>query len=90
MAFNSFDPKDPDDVDDFSWDWADELGSDTISTSTFTVPSGITKDSDSTTTLISTVRLSGGSVGQHEILNRITTANGRTLDNTFIVPVSEQ
>jgi hypothetical protein len=55
--------KDPDAVLDYAIDWTDRLGSDTISTSTWTVPSGITKDSDNKTTAKTTIWLSGGTVG---------------------------
>lgn len=92
--FSAFDDKDPNAVEPFTWDWADRLGepstAETISTSAFTVPSGITADSDSNTTTTATVVLSGGSAGSYDVLNRITTSGGRTLDKTFSVPVSDQ
>ncbi len=75
--------KDPDEVLDYEIDWAARLTTDTISTSTWTVPSGITKDSDSKTSTTTTVWLSGGTLGDsYEILNRIVTAGGRTMDQT--------
>lgn len=80
--------KDPDEVMDFSIDWEPWLAdnSDTISTSAYTVPAGITKDSESNTTLVTTVWLSGGSEdATYTIENRIVTAGGRTLDRSFDV-----
>ena len=86
----AFPPKDPDAVKDYSIDWSAWLGSDTISTSEWTVPSGITKDSDSNTTTVTTIWLSGGTAGtDYELVNRIVTAAGRTEDKTVIVRVRE-
>lgn len=80
--------KDPNDVRDYTFNWVDELEGDTISTSTWFVPSGITRDSDSKTNTATAIWLSGGTDGvNYEITNRIVTAGGRTLDRTatFIV-----
>lgn len=75
--------KDPNAVLDYSIDWSDWLDTDTISTSTWTVPTGLTKGTDTTSTTVTTVWLSGGTAGTtYEILNRITTAGGRTQDKT--------
>lgn len=77
--------KDPNEVIDHDLTWADQMTdlSDTIATSTWTVPSGITKDSSSNTTTLTKVWLSGGTTGQtYTLLNRITTAGGRTLDQS--------
>ena len=78
-------PKDPDETLDYIVDWSARLGADdTISTSAFTVPAGLTKDSDDNTTTTATVWLSGGTLGEtYEILNRVTTAGGRTYDQTL-------
>jgi hypothetical protein len=84
--------KDKDAVLDYKVDWATWLqASETISTSTFTVPAGITKDSQSNTTTTATVWLSGGTVGQeYAVINRITTNQGRTDDRTITIRVQEQ
>lgn len=75
--------KDQNDVTDWECRWASWLGNDTIATSTWTVPAGITKDSESNTTTVAKVWLSGGTDGQtYALLNRITTAAGRTADQT--------
>lgn len=79
----AWDSKDPDEVLDYVLNWSARLGSDTITTSTWTVPDGITMDSDSETTTATTIWLSGGTEGQsYDILNRIVTAGGRTMDQT--------
>lgn len=75
--------KDPDEVLDYQLDWSARLAGDTIATSTWIVPANITKDSDSNTTTTTTIWLSGGTLGDLvEITNRITTAAGRTMDQS--------
>lgn len=81
--------KDPDAVLDYTVDWATWLGTDTISTSTWpVVPAGITKDSDTNSTTIATIWLSGGTIGEtYQLTNRIVTAGGRTDDRTITINV---
>ena len=89
MADNRF-VKDPEAVLDYQIDWTDWLDSDTISTSVWTVPAGITKDSDSKTTEVSTIWLSGGTAGQtYAIECKITTAGSRTDERTIYIEVRE-
>ena len=83
--------KDPDAVLDYTIDWETWLDSDTISTSTWTVPSGITKASDTNTTTTTTIWLSGGTAGtSYDLLNRVVTAGGRTDDRTITIIVREK
>lgn len=83
--------KDPSDVLDYTRKAAKFLGTDTISTSTWSADSGITIDSDSNDTSTATVWLSGGTAGnQYTITNRIVTSGGRTKDKSFIVKVEQQ
>ena len=97
------DPKDPDAVLDYDIHWNDNdagtneagddgwLQGDTIATSTWIVPAGLTKDSDSKTTTTATVWLSGGVEGEsYVITNRITTAGGRTDDRSAKLVVSSR
>lgn len=81
--------KDPDAILDYRIDWSSWLGSsDTISTSTWTVPSGITKDSDSKTTTVAVIWLSGGTLGDdYELVNHIVTADGREDDRTITIQI---
>ena len=67
--------KDPDAVLDYSIDWSDWLtGSEVITVSTWTVPSGITKDSDSNDDTQTVIWLSGGTAGNsYTIVNHIET-----------------
>jgi len=55
--------KDSDETLDYQIDWSSWLGTDTISTSTWVVDSGITKVSDTNTTTTTVIWLSGGSDG---------------------------
>ncbi len=83
--------KDPNAVLDYVLDWGAWLVSDTISTSNWTVPSGITKDSSTNTTTTATIWLSGGTAGEEYLLiNRITTAAGRTEDRTIQITVIQK
>lgn len=81
--------KDPDDVLDFELDWSSWLGtSETINTSTWTVATGITKDSDTNTTTTATIWLSGGTHGTaYQLTNRIVTNQGRTKDQSIYISV---
>lgn len=83
--------KDPDSVLDYQVDWSDWLDGDTISTSDWTVPTGITEDSDSNSTTSATIWLSGGTAGnEYECVNQIVTAAGRTADRTIVIKVEER
>lgn len=83
-----WDPKDPDEVKDYTYDWEDILDGDTISTSTWSIASGgsaLVIDTPAATNTNSTATFwaSGGTIGvTYQILNRITTAGGRTYDRT--------
>lgn len=82
--------KDPDEVLDYQVDWSERLGDDTIVTSAFTLEqaAGLTIDSQSNATKTATVWLSGGTNGDTGwLLNRITTAGGRTFDEVIQVAI---
>lgn len=83
--------KDPQAGLDYSIDWSDWLSNDTIVTSTWTVPTGITKVTDTKTTTVTTVWLSGGTVGQaYDVMNEITTTAGRKDDRTIRIRVENK
>jgi hypothetical protein len=84
--------KDPDAVLNYVMDWSDWLDSgETISTSTWTVDSGLTEDSETETTTTATITLSGGTVGsRYRVTNRITTSGSQTDDRSFFVDVVER
>ena len=80
--------KDPQAKLDYHIDWSLFLGSDTISTSVWTVPDGITKVSDSNTSTISTIWVSGGTLGvEYSLVCHITTAAGRQDDRTVRIRI---
>jgi hypothetical protein len=83
-------PKDPDEVKDYTLDWAPLLeDDDTLVTSEWSVDSEedgdtpLTIDSDSNTDTLAIVWLSGGNIGTSYLLNRVTTVGGRTYDQTM-------
>jgi len=83
MANNTF-IKDPDAVLDYTINWAAWLDSDTISDSSWTVPSGLTKSTEFISDTLVTLWLIGGTAGTtYNILNHITTAGGREEDQTL-------
>jgi len=90
----SWPSKDPNDVLDYDIDWSRRLDSgDTISTSTFslTTDAGLTIASQSNTTTTSKVWLSGGTAGSTaDILCRIVTADGRTMDQSVSLPIASR
>ena len=90
MGNNLF-TKDPSAVLDYTIDWSDWLDSDTISTSTWTVPTGLTEDSDTNTTTTATVWLSSGTAGtQYTVINHIVTAGGREDDRSIYIMVEDR
>jgi hypothetical protein len=85
--------KDPSAVLDYSVDWdADDwLGTDTISTVTWTLPAGITSASTSATTTVATNFLSGGTHGvDYDVACKITTVGGRTDERTIRLQVRQR
>lgn len=76
--------KDPAAVLDYTVDWSAWLGTDTISASTWTVPTGITKVTDNYTPTTATAWFSGGTLGKsYAIVHRVTTLGGRTDERTI-------
>jgi hypothetical protein len=84
--------KDPDAVLDYGFDWSDWLESaETIATSTWTVPAGITKDSDTKDNTTTTIWLSGGTEGaSYKITNHIVTSEGREDDRSHVIHMIER
>jgi hypothetical protein len=83
--------KDPSATLDYTIDWSNWLGTDTISTSTWTVPNGLTKESDSNTTTTATVWLSGGTVGEiYTVTNHIVTTSGREDDRSIRIAMAQR
>ena len=84
--------KDPDSVLDYGIDWSTWLSSgETISTSTWTVPTGKTEDSDSKGDTSTLIWLSGGTAGTtYELTNKITTSDNRTVERSIEIIVEQR
>lgn len=88
--------KDPDEVLDYQINWTKRVQSsrtpdDVIVGSTWIVPTGITKQSDSFTDTTTTIWLTGGDDGEsYEFVNRIVTTEGRTMDESVTIKVKER
>lgn len=84
--------KDPSAILDYTFDWSDWLRSgDTISTSSWTVTSGMTKVTDTATTTTATIWVSGGTAGiTYTAKNTIVTAAGRTDSRSLYLKVEER
>lgn len=85
--------KDPNEVLDYTLDWSDRLVSDTIASSAWSMSPDnpdtvLVIDSDSETTTTTTIWLSAGTLlASYELTNRITTAGGRTMDQTCKIKI---
>ena len=82
--------KDPNAILDYTFDWGPYLLplTDTISSVTWVVSSGITTSSPTNTTTTATVFVTGGVLDTTETLTcRITTAGGRTDDRTISLKI---
>ncbi len=78
---------------DYTIDWSAWLGTDTIATSTWTLPSQLAKATDSNTTTTTTVWLRNVSAARgaiYQVTNTITTAAGRTEQRSFSVRVADK
>lgn len=85
--------KDPDATVDRQIDWSDWLTdlADTITSSTWILPTGITGANMSHTTTSATIWLSSGTAGQsYTVTNRVVTAGGRTDDRSIEVFVTDR
>ena len=84
--------KDPDARLDYKIDWTSWLElAESISSSTWIVPTGLTKVDEATATKTTTVWLTGGTVGdKYLVTNRITTSQNRTDDRTIEIVVRDR
>lgn len=82
--------KDPDERLDYTVSWSDYLAvGETISSSSWTVPSGITQYQSATNTnTTATIWLSGGTHGEEYLVtNQITTSAGRIAERSLNIVV---
>lgn len=83
--------KDPSEILDYSVDWGQWLGDDTILSSSWVLPSGIANNGDVYSSTTATIWLSGGTAGTtYSIQNLITTTTGRTTKRTFKINVVDR
>jgi hypothetical protein len=83
--------KDPDEVLDYGIDWTARLAGDTIQSSTWIVPDGITKVSDSSNDTSTEIWLSGGTLGAAlQITNRVVTHGARTMDQSVTLLIKSK
>lgn len=74
---------------DFTLNWTDYLGSDTISSSAWAVPSGITGSGGSSTSTTASIRISGGTAGLvYPFTNTITMASGQIDQEPLVITVT--
>lgn len=85
---------DPDAVLDYAVDWSDWLATgETITTSTWTVPTGIeeTTPPPSTDGSVATIWMTGGTAGtRYALTNHIVTSAGREDDRTIYLKVLDK
>jgi hypothetical protein len=86
--------KDPDEILDYMVRWQPEIGTDSISSSTWTVESGAglsLNGSFDNTAKTTTVWVSDGIDGvTYILLNRVVTTGGRTIDEYFFLTVESK
>jgi hypothetical protein len=84
--------KDEADTLDFSINWENFFADgDTLDTSTWIVPDGITMESDSHSNTLSTIWLSGGTDGSsYVVTNEVTTSGGRTVQASIHIYVNDR
>ncbi len=91
MTAETFFVKDPGGIIDYTVRWTTWLNGDTISSSAWTIPAGITKVSEANTTTDAVIFLASGTVGTiNEITNRVITAGGRQNDQTLSILIEEK
>jgi hypothetical protein len=88
MAYPSY-IKDPDAVLDYGFDWSEWLQSgETVASASWTVPTGITKNSQTNSTTVSLAWLSGGTAGtNYNVSCKITTSESRIDERTMTIIV---
>lgn len=84
--------KDPDAKLDYAIDWSEWLASgETISASAWTIPTGLTNESETFDDDSTKVWLSGGTDGEtYTVANKITSSEGRIDERTFQIMVGHR
>lgn len=81
--------KDPDELLDYALEWSNVLeDGETISTSTWTVPTGLTDSAASISGTQTRIWFSSGTAGvTYAVTNKITTSEGRTYERVARLPI---
>lgn len=83
--------KDPADIRTYSIDWSAWLGTDTISSANWTLPTGLTQVTASATSTVASIKISGGSNGHtYTVACTVVTAAGQTKKVSFYLQVETQ
>ena len=73
---------------DWTEDWSSWLGNDTIQSSSWTIPAGLTEVSSTNTSTAATIWISGGTnQANYVIKNAIATSGGRDGVRSFLLSV---
>jgi len=84
-------PKDPDAELPYGFNWETWLGSDTLSGSTWIMPSGLNEESSTYSDTATAIWISGGTAGQvYRVTNRVTFTGGGGDDRSFLVDCKER
>lgn len=87
-------PKDPDAIRDYSMDWTDDIGDDTIDTAVWTVEEGtveIVQYNLDDTSKIAIVRLRGGTAGETcKVQCHVTLSSGEEDDYTSDLVIAQR
>lgn len=83
--------KDPADIRTYSINWADWLGVDTISTATWSLPTGLTSVLTAATATLASIKISGGTNGRsYSVACTVVTVAGQTKKVSFDLSVETQ
>lgn len=83
--------KDPNALLDYTFDWSDWLGDDTILSVTATLATGLTQENLTSSSTAATVWISGGEAGKsYDVTCEITTNGGRTDRRTITLRVVDR
>ena len=85
------DAKDPDDSIWYQIEWDEEIAStETLSSASWTVPTGLTEVSSSVSGTKALIRLSSGTAGtEYTLVCQITKDTGETVSKAISIPVAE-
>ena len=83
--------KDPGDILDYYVNWQAQLGGDTLSTSTWTGPAGVTLSNPGIVGDVTRIWVAGGTAGALVTLtNHVTTVGGRAAEETLWLVIRDK